>query len=247
MHINVLETRPAAEFGGYRPPAITGDDSLQGRMLIRVSGAGRLEDHFHLAVGGVNQIAATFAGSDISDHPALINYTFRLEIDPGEITFKANSFSTKWEDLEPIIAADRIHVSSEEAADAGAQFRTGWDAAKKTAAPPAAALRWSIQANTTYGFKLALLALPATARALRKDARLNKDTTKAVELASWIAASTLATEGSWTGPLPILFTPDAAATRASLSAHPERLTTGKNSLNYEINLRKLIFQTTMYL
>ena len=50
MHINVLEMRPAAEFGTYKPPAIAGDDSLQGRMLIRVSSAGRLEDHFRLAV-----------------------------------------------------------------------------------------------------------------------------------------------------------------------------------------------------
>ena len=43
MHINVLETRPAAEFGSYRPPSIAGDDSLQGRMLIRVSSADRIE------------------------------------------------------------------------------------------------------------------------------------------------------------------------------------------------------------
>ena len=227
MHINVLETRPAVKFGTYKPPAIAGDDSLQGRMLIRVSSAGRLEDHFRLAVGGTNQIAANFNGPDISDHPALAAFKFRLEIDPANITFKANSFSTKWEDLEHLVAADRILVSTTDEADAGALFRREWEAAKRSTTPPAASLRWSIQANTTYGFKLALLALPATARMLRKDARLCKDTTRSVELSSWIAASTLASVGSWTGPIPNLFTPDAAATRASLTSHPERLTLGK--------------------
>ena len=227
MHINVLETRPATEFGSYRPPAVAGDDSFQGRMLIRVSSAGRLEDHFRVTLGGTNQIAANFSSPDISDHPALAAFQFRLEIDPTNITFKANSFSTKWEDLKPLVAADRILVSTNEEDDAGALLKRKWEAAKKSATPPAASLRLSMQANTSYGFKLALLALPATARALRKDARLCKDSTRSVELSSWIAASTLASVGSWTGPIPNLFTPDAAATRASLTSHPERLTLGK--------------------
>ena len=228
MHINVLETRPATEFGSYRPPAIAGDDSLQGRMLNRVSSAGRLEDHFRVTVGGTNLIAANFSGPDISDHPALAAFQFRLEIDPTNITFKANSFSTKWEDLKPLVAAECILVSTNEEDDAGALLKRKWEAAKKSATPPAASLRLSMQANTSYGFKLALLALPATARALRKDTRLCKDSTRSVELSSWIAASTLASEGSWMGPLPILFSPDAAATRASLTSHPERLTLGKS-------------------
>ena len=130
MHINVLEMRPAAEFGTYKPPAIAGDDSLQGRMLIRVSSAARLEDHFRLAVGGTNQIAANFNGPDISDHPALAAFKFRLEIDPANITFKANSFSTKWEDLEHLVAADRILVSTTDEADAGALFRREWEEPK---------------------------------------------------------------------------------------------------------------------
>ena len=228
MHINVLETRPATEFGSYRPPAVAGDDSLQGHMLIRVSSAGRLEDHFRVTVGGTNLIAANFSGPDISDHPALAAFQFRLEIDPTNITFKANSFSTKWEDLKPLVAAECILVSTNEEDDAGALLKRKCEAAKKSATPPAASLHLSMQANTSYGFKLALLALPATARALRKDTRLCKDSTRSVELSSWIAASTLASEGSWTGPLPILFTPDAAATRASLTSHPERLTLGKS-------------------
>ena len=99
---------------------------------------------------------------------------------------------------------------------------------QKSTRPPAAALRWSAQANAAYGFKLALQALPATARSLRKDARLAKDTTKAIELAGWTAVSPMAKEGSGNSPVPITFAPDPAATRTSLAAHPERLYNGKN-------------------
>ena len=126
-----------------------------------------------------------------------------------------------------MVASDKLLVSSSEETDAGPTFREMWDAAKKSANPPAAAIRWSAQANVAYGFKLSLQALPGTARALRKDARLAKDTTRAVELAAWTATSPMAREGGEVGPLPIIFSPDAAATKANISMHPERLTSGK--------------------
>ena len=62
-------------------------------------------------------------------------------------------------------------------------------------------------------FKFSLQTLPGTARALRKDARLAKDTTRAVELAAWTATSPMAREGGGVGPLPIIFSPDAVATK----------------------------------
>ena len=127
-----------------------------------------------------------------------------------------------------MVAADRLSVSTDQLQDATQQFREAWDSAKKSTRPPAAALRWSAQANYAYGFKLALQALPATTRSLRKDARLAKDTTKAIELAGWTAVSPMAKEGSGNGPVPITFSPDPAATRTSLAAHPERLYNGKN-------------------
>ena len=127
-----------------------------------------------------------------------------------------------------MVAADRLSVSTDQLQDATQQFREAWESAKKSTRLPAAALRWSAQANAAYGFKLALQALPATARSLRKDARLAKDTTKAIELAGWTAVSPMAKEGSGNSPVPITFAPDPAATRTSLAAHPERLYNGKN-------------------
>ena len=230
MAINFTTILPGGDFETFSIPHNPEDGSLQGRLLLAVDAAGRLEDHFRIVFGGGQKPSVNFSGANISDHPALTSFKFRIEADPESIDFKKNSFSSKWEDLEAMVAADRILVSSEQEEDAGPQFRDAWEAAKKAKKPAAAALRWSAQANAAYGFKLTLQALPGTARALRKDARLVKDTTRAIELAAWTASSPMANEGGGNGPVPIIFTPDAAATRANLVSHHDRLTTGKKRL-----------------
>ena len=219
MHINVLEAQPGGQFNNYRIPPIPDDGSLQGRLLLAVGASGRLEDHFRVVFGGGQQPTVSFTGDKISDHPAITPYKFRMDINPDLIEIKTNSFVSKWEDLEALVGADKLLVSSTDKADAGPTFREGWDTAKRSAKPPAAAIRWFAQANPAYEFKLALQALPATARMLRKDARLAKDTTRTVEVAAWTASSPMAREGACIAPKPIIFTPDAAATRANLTAH----------------------------
>ena len=194
MLVNLTNTRPSGEFETYRIPASTDDGSLQGRLLLAVDASGPLEDHFRIIFGGGQKPSTSFSVSvaKISDHPALTPFRFNLEADPDNIELKKNSFSLKWVDLESMVAADKLLVSSAEEMDAGPTFCEAWEAAKKSPNPPAAALRWSTQANVAYGFKLSLQALPGTARALRKDARLAKDTTKTVELAAWTATSPMA-------------------------------------------------------
>ena len=231
MPVHVTDSLPGGDFDTFRIPPNQEDGSLQGRLLIQVAASGRLEDHFRIVFGGGQHPSVTFSGSKISNHPIFAPYYFKLEVDPENIDIKTNSFASKWEDLEAMVASDRIQVSSEEIQDAGQQFREAWEVAKKTNRPPAAALRWSAQANTAYGFKLALQALPASARTLRKDARLAKDTTRTIELTGWTAVSPMAKEGGGIGPIPITFSPDPAATRTNLAAHPDRLSAGKKFIS----------------
>lgn len=225
--VHLLNTLPGGKFETYQIPPNPDDASLQGRLLLAVDASGRLEDHFRIVFGGGQRPSINFSGAKISDHPALTPYRFSVDVVPESVEIKKNAFSSKWEDLESMVASNKIQVSSDEEPDAGPSFREAWKAAKNSAPPPAAALRWSAQANVAYGFKLSLQALPATARALRKDARLAKDTTRAVEIAAWTASSPMSKEGGSTGPVPIIFTPDAEATKANLLTHPERLYTGK--------------------
>jgi hypothetical protein len=237
MHVNVLEIKPNAEFGTYRPPAVPEDDSLVGRLLVRISNTARLEDHFKVVLGGAQNIQANFAGPDLNLHPQIQRFRFRLEMNPAAIDLKANCFSGKWEDLEDLVAAEKILVSTEEQADASAQFRAECEACKNTENKIAASLRWAVQANQAYGFRVVLQTLPATARSLRRDARLVADTAQAVEVASWTAVSPMATEGMWSGPVPILFAADSAAARANLVAHTDRLATGTEKFTTTFSTR----------
>ena len=235
MAVHFLDSLPGGDFESYQIPHNAEDGSLQGRLLIQVAASGRLEDHFRITFGGGQHPSVSFPGMKISTNPLFSPYTFKYEVVPEAVVIKTNSFTSKWEDIITMVAAGRLMVSSDELINANQHFRDAWDAAKTTSRPPPAALRWSAQANSAYGFKLALQALPASARTLRKDARLAKDITKAVELTHWTATSPMAKEGVGCGPVPIVFSPDSAATRVNLTAHPERLSTGKSLKIFEGN------------
>ena len=123
------------------------------------------------------------------------------------------------------MASGRIRVSLPSKADAETEFRATWDTLKKADKPPADTLRWAAPGHHAYGYRVALQTLPATAKQLRQDARLDGDGTRAVDLATWVAATKMES-GAWIGPVPILFTKDAVPTQASLRKHPEKFLTG---------------------
>jgi hypothetical protein len=125
------------------------------------------------------------------------------------------------------VAAGRVQATTPDLEDADEMFRQDWAAAKAADSVLGASLRWAMQAHPVYGFKLALQAMPATADALRKDARLNSDAASCIELASWTAATAMAIEGQWNGPLPTLFSTNMQAASSSLRSHPERFSAGK--------------------
>ncbi len=222
-----LELRPFAEFDRFNAAEEPDqeDDHLYAYTLVQVASSGRLEHHYRVAFGGNTRLKASFTASSVSPHLSLKDYTFTLEEDPADINMRQNCFSSKWADLEDLVASGRIRVSLPSKADAEAEFRATWGTLKKADKPPAAALRWAASGHPAYGYRVALQTLPATAKQLRRDARLDGDGTRAVDLATWVAATKMET-GAWNGPVPILFTKDAVPTQASLRKHPEKFLTG---------------------
>lgn len=218
---------PHAEFGRYRVPeaAAADDDALTARLLVQVGPSGRLENHFRIAIGGRGQVRAKFPAAMVINSPALAALTLAFELDAQEISPLQNGFSTKWEDLGDLVASGRIHAFTATGGDAEADFRRLYESARKAEEPTATALRWSVQANEAYGFELCLQALPATARALRRDARLSSDETRAIHIAVWPAITPL-DDTIWIGPVPTLFTKDAAQTASNLQEHPDRFLSG---------------------
>ncbi len=220
------EIRPAHEFDQF--PGTHGDEGeLCGHLLVEVNAAGRAEDHFRVVLTGGHKLSHTFGASALVDCPALAQFTLTYEKAPASLSFKTNSFATKWENLDELVAAERVQACTDDLDDADDAFRTAWGAAKATDQPAAAALRWALQAHETYGFKVVLQGLPATARSLRSDARLTADSGRTIELASWVAATPMENGGGWKGPAPLLFSTDPAGAALSCGKHPERLSAGK--------------------
>jgi len=232
-HVN-YELAPNASFASYtgadRPGA--DQDGLGGHLLVRISDNGRLEDHFKVVLSGTESLTATFKAGSLIQNAGMANYLFTIEMSPEDIELRNNSFTTKWQDLEPMVASNKLLVQNPDQTDATAEFRADWDAAKASGTPVMAALRWTLQAQAMYGFKLSLQGLPATARALKKDARLCADTTRGVELATWIATSPMNSAGHWFGPKPVLFARDVAAAQACFQSHPSRIRTGNLSAKH---------------
>jgi hypothetical protein len=219
---------PDSQFATYDcPEPAEPGATLWAALLVQVGPDGRVEDHYRLRVNGSTLLRASTTAPDFIPSEALASYVFEVEKRPVDLEFKLNSCCTKWEDLEPLVAAGRVHVTTHDLEDADDLFREDWATAKAADSTLGVALRWAVQAHPVYGFKLALQAMPATADALRKDARLNSDAACCIELASWTAATAMAAEGQWNGPMPTLFSTNLSAAASSLRAHPERFNAGK--------------------
>ena len=230
-----LELHAYAKFNRYSglEEADMEDDHLYAHMLVQVGASARVEHHFKIVLAGNTRLRAAFRADQFSQLASLKDYSFSLKMDPSELAFRQNGFTTKWEDLDVAVSSGRVRVSLPSKADAEAEFRSTWEAMKRAENPAAAAIRWGLKAHEAYGFSLVLQCLPGTARQLRKDGRLDADTARTIELAVWVAVSKMR-YNDWFGPEPILFTKDAVATQENLQLHPERFLSG----NIQVNLRK---------
>lgn len=227
MIADEVEIRPEGEFESYED----GDhgrspDPLHAALLIKIDDGGRIEDHFRVALSGNGRLMANFRADRILDHPKFSGFTLRCEREPRSIRLRNNCFTSRWEDLEALVAGGGIHVRDETGQDAAVAFREAWAEVKATKRPAAAAARWAIQASPAYGFRLTLEGLPKTANALRKDGRLSADNARTVELAGWTAPAAMLAGGDVRGPRPVLFAGNPAAARDHVREHPERLTAG---------------------
>ena len=202
-------------FDGF-PGNKGGEGELAGHLLVMVDDDGQASDHFRVALTGGRTISHTFDARAVTAAPGLAHYSLTVERTVQSIQFKTNCYTSKWENLDELVASEKVQASTPEEEDADDLFRAAWADAKESEYPPAAALRWAMQANERHGFDLVLQAMPATARSLRCDARLTHDTTRTIELARWAAATPMLHRGRLAGPQPLLFAADAGSATRSL-------------------------------
>lgn len=225
---NYWEVRPLNEFDAYDvgEGSSNGRHELRSAILAHVSKTGHLDEHFRPVVRGADPIVADFNGSAVTSLAAFTAYRFHMEQHPADVKVKINTFSTKWEDLDALVAADRMRVQLANNTEAKEHFRLAVEAAKAADAPLSVAVRWSIQASGAYGLKLVLQAMPASARELRRDARRTADDAAAIALATWSAPADMMTK-LVSGPKPVLFARDPPQALAALAEHPANAKPGE--------------------
>ena len=227
MSTDEIEIRPVGEFEVYEDGAHgCEEEPLHSALLVKIDNGGRIDDQFRVALSGKEPLKATFMAGRILDHPHFAGFTFRCEREPRSIRLRGNCFTTRWEDLEVLVAGGGLHMLDTDGKDAAIVFREAWAEVKVAKHPVAAATRWAVMASPAYGFRLVLQGLPKTANALRKDGRLSADNTRAVELAGWTAPAAMLTGYEFRGPRPILFAGNPDVARARILDHPERLRAG---------------------
>jgi len=217
--------KSADDFETY-PGAAGQHGPLSGSLLMRINDSGRSEGLYRVVATGDGDLKHTFSAAAISTAERVAHYDLFIETAPDELRFKPNSTVTKWEDLDDLVAGERIRAGLDDDQDADDDFRAAWAAARADGDHAAAAIRWSVQGHQVRGLELVLQALPCTAREARSDARLANAGSRTIELARWTLATPMQTEGRSRGPIPILFADDPDSATEALRIHPDRLQKG---------------------
>jgi hypothetical protein len=221
----------AATFGGIRARTLfkayaseeEPGNSIKVSLLVQVDDEGRAESHYRFALEG-NKQEFDFWSEDIFTSDKLTGFRMKIHVQPEEITIRQNSTTSKWENLEDLVAkGDIIVTNSDSQEDQGARFQEAYEIALEENHNLGAAVRWAILGKKGGGLRLALEGLPATAQALNRKPELSSDVTAAIILDAARLTYNAEPDSLGGGPIPILFARDPTSTHEALRASP-----GKN-------------------
>jgi hypothetical protein len=146
---------------------------------------------------------------------------------PEEIELKQNGLSTKWEDIEDLVAKGvLLTTKGTSLEDGGPDFRQDFADAKATNEQLGAAIRWTLQGRRGGGLRLVLQALPTSALSLLRRAEYVADDTPAIDLDSTRILYQQEPRHLGSGPTPSHFARDPAAAMENLSTHPDNIREG---------------------
>jgi len=123
------QIKAAAAFDTY-PGAAGQQGPLSGHLLLRITDTGRSEEHYRLVATGDGDLKHTFRVAEIAAAARVAHYSLSVEVAPDELLFKPNSTVSKWENLDDLVASERVRASLDDDGDADDDFRAAWAAAK---------------------------------------------------------------------------------------------------------------------
>jgi len=219
------KTRRYTEYRIFRSGEETDHTPLV-NFLLQTNATGHADEGFRFSVEGPTLEADIWA-KDILEVTSLRHIRFRLDTRAADLEFRANSFSSKWEDVEDLLAHVQLIAFQEDSqTDKSPDVRKALETGRNIDGDLGASLRWSLQTNGPEELKIVLQCLPRPASKLRRDSRLAADECPAIHLASWKVKTTFENSGPCLGPRPIIFARAPEEVDAVLQDHPTNLQTG---------------------
>ena len=175
-------------------------------------------------------VDADFWARDILDLPQLRRFRFRFEVAAEEVDLRANAFTSRWEDLDDLLAHGSISAFEADSSEEKNNIvRSILEAGRNIDRDTGASLRWCIQPDGRDKLKLVLQCLPSPASRLKKDSKLSADDISCINLQCFKLKTTFCQDPATRGPKPVLFARDPEAVKTLLTKEPENLHEGNVS------------------
>ena len=204
-------------------------------LLLQTNASGQAIEGFRVALDGA-AVDADFWARDILEVQHLKKFRLRYEIRPEDIDLRPNTLSSRWEDIDDLLAQGTVSAfEGEGREDKNAIARKMLDAARHLDNDTGASLRWIVQAEGNRGLKLVLQCLPRPASRLKKDSRLNGDDISCINLQTFDLQTVMSEEEPCCGPKPVLFTKDPETVSSTLEQNPEKFHAGNESKFFSNN------------
>jgi hypothetical protein len=208
----------------------TADEGVNLAVLVEARATSRIEDHFRCHLFGNVVVHAVFQANRLLSMPEAEGILLRLDAHPAQVQPDYDSTATRWFDLQDALQDGSIIATDKDGSVIPAtEF---WatlchDCPEKEAV--GASIRWSLVVNSKKQVEVALQGLPCPQKYLKPT--LRQDNVATVRLAKVDIRCEMGDEAALSGPIPILFSPDQAATQHVYSSNPNL---ARSELNKEL-------------
>jgi len=195
------------------------DQNLNLALLIETRSDGLVRDHFRCHLFGKVMLTTLFPAEKLFVHEAAKGIYLHYEAYPHQAQPDFDATTSAWMDVQDMVQSGYIALTDGEGSPVlGSAFkdvlRNNCD--EKDAV--GAAIRWAVTVNSRQQLELSLQSLPTPAKLLKP--AYKEDNVATVRLAKIPLVCHMGNGTSWSGPVPLLFSPDQAATQAAFQQDP---------------------------
>ena len=195
------------------------DQNLNLALLVETRADGLIRDHFRCLLFGKVMLTTLFPAEKLFTHEEAKGIYLHYEAYPHQAQPEFDATSSAWMDVQDMILSGFIAVTDGEGSPIlGSEFKDSLRNACEEKEAVGAAIRWAVTVNNRQQLEVSLQGLPSPAKFLKPSYKI--DNVATVRLAKIPLACNMGNGTTWAGPVPILFSPDQAATQTAYQQDP---------------------------